>query len=195
MSMRFGAALLAAGAAMGVCGDANAGLIDEVKVGVLAHNIQVTDGKNANKEDGPNVELQLNFKSPKFLDVIWSPRPYAAVTVNTAGETSFASLGLEWRWRFAEGWSFDPGVGYSVHDSRPNNPYPDGTPQSTLYSQDHVELGSKDLFRTSFGLTKEFGDAWSGTLHYSHYSHGQMLGNGRNQGMDMLGLRVNYKLK
>jgi lipid A 3-O-deacylase len=194
--MRLGAALLAAGAAVGVCGDASATVCEDLEVGfaVLAHNIKVTDGKNANKEDGPNVELQVDCKSPSFLKVIWSPRPFAAVTYNTAGETSFASVGLDWKFNLGGGWSFDPAFGYAVHDGRPNNPYPDGSPQSTVYSRDHVELGSKDLFRTSFAVTKQVTETWGATLLFSHYSHGQVLGNGRNQGMDMLGLRVNYKL-
>jgi lipid A 3-O-deacylase len=30
-------------------------------------------------------------------------------------------------------------------------------------------------------------------LIYEHLSHGQILGNGRNQGLDTLGLRVAYR--
>src|SRR5690554_4850618 len=104
----FGAALMAAPAA-------NAG-VDEVHFGVMAHNICVINCDNADKEDGPNVELQVSFDSPSFLSWAFSPQPYLMASINTAGDTSFAGAGLEWRWDFAEGWALEPGFGLVVHD-------------------------------------------------------------------------------
>lgn len=170
-------------------GAAQAG-VSELHVGVMAHNIQVTDGKNANREDGPSVELQLNFDSPGFLHWAGSPRPYVVASGNTQGDTSFGGFGLEWNWRFAEGWSLQPGVGYVVHDGELNNPYANGSPEAAAFSQQHVLLGSRDLFRTSLGLTRDISEHWGVQLFFSHLSHGQILGEGRNQGLDQLGLRL-----
>lgn len=181
----FGAALAAAPAA-------HAG-VDEVHVGVLAHNICVTDCKNANKEDGPNIELQVSFESPSFLAWAGSPQPYLVASINAAGETSFGGAGFEWRWNFADGWALEPGFGYVVHDGETNNPYPNGSPEAAAFAEEHVLLGSEDLFRSSIGLTRDFEGPWEAQLFFVHLSHGQILGEGRNQGLDQIGVRLGYQ--
>ena len=64
---------------------AQADVIDSARLGVMAHNIKVTDGKNANKEDGVNINGELRFHSPDFLKIIWSPHPYVMASVNSSG--------------------------------------------------------------------------------------------------------------
>jgi lipid A 3-O-deacylase len=177
------------GALAAQSGEAAAG-IDRVYLGVLAHNIQVMDEKNAGKEDGPTVELQANFSSPGFLRWAGSPEPYVVGSLNVAGETSFAGVGLEWNWEFAEGWALSPGLGYVVHDGELDNPYANGTPEAAAFFEENLLLGSRDLFRTTIGLSREFGEGWSAQAFYSHLSHGQILGEGRNQGLDQAGLRI-----
>ncbi len=191
--MRGNAAGLAAfGAALVLAPTAEAG-VDEVHVGIMAHNICVTDCKNAGKEEGPNVEFQVSFDSPGFLNWAGAPQPYVVASVNVAGDTSFGGAGLEWRWEFAEGWALEPGVGYIVHDGELTNPFANGTPEAAAFAAEHVQLGSRDLFRTSLGLTRDFEGPWEAELFFSHLSHGQILGEGRNQGMDQLGVRFGYQ--
>ena len=177
--------------ALVMAGAAHAG-VKEVHVGVLAHNIQIIDGKNANKEDGPVVEAQLNFDSPHFLHWAGKPQPYVVASVNVAGDTSFGGAGLEWQVLLAQKWRLNAGIGYVIHDGELRDPYPSGSAQSAQFAEDHVLLGSRDLFRLSLGLSREFSEHWSGQLFYSHLSHGQILGHGRNQGMDQAGVRVGY---
>ncbi|MBL8558031.1 MAG: acyloxyacyl hydrolase [Hyphomonadaceae bacterium] len=187
-------ALLAlAAVGMGAAAPAHAGGVEEVKVGALAHNICITNCKNADKEDGPVVDIQVNFKSPGFLGWAFSPQPYVAIAPNVSGDTSFAAVGLEWTFEFADGWAFVPGFGYAVHDGEVKNKFPNGTPQALQFSQDNVLYGSRDLFRTTFALQREFGDRWTGEVVYAHYSHGQILGSGRNQGTDQAGVRIGYR--
>jgi lipid A 3-O-deacylase len=164
--------------------------VDSVRVGVMAHNICVADCKNANKESPVNIEGEVRFASPDFLKVIWSPHPYVMASVNTGGDTSFIAAGLEYDWQFAKGWHFEPGFGYSIHDGALNNKYANGTPQAAAYFNDHVLLGSRDLFRTNLSLTWDISDTWSMQGVYEHLSHGQILGHGRNQGLDEAGLRL-----
>lgn len=184
--------LAAFGAAMMLAPAAQAG-VDEVHVGVMAHNICVADCKNANKEGSPNVELQVSFDSPGFLNWAGSPQPYVMASVNTAGDTSFGGFGLEWRWDFADGWALEPGVGYIVHNGETENPFPNGTPESSEFASHHLLLGSEDLFRTSLGVTREFSGPWEAELFFEHLSHGQIIGSGHNQGVDQLGLRLGYR--
>lgn len=186
------AGLAAFGAAMALAPAAHAG-VSGVHVGVMQHNICVINCKNADKEDGPNVEFQVNFDSPDFLNWAASPEPYVMASVNTAGETSFGGFGLEWRWQFAEHWALQPGLGYVVHDGELENPYPDGSPAAAQFAAEHVQFGSRDLFRTSLGLTYDFEGPWETQVLYEHLSHGQILGSGRNQGIDNIGIRVGYQ--
>jgi lipid A 3-O-deacylase len=176
----------------GGAGEADAG-VDEIHVGVMAHNICVTDCKNANKEDGVNVEFQVSFDAPGWLDWAGSPQPYAIASLNTAGDTSYAGVGLEWRWDFADGWALEPGFGYIVHNGELDNPFPNGSPESAAFAEEHVLLGSEDLFRTSLALTRDLPGPWEVQVLFEHMSHGQILGEGRNQGLDEIGVRLGYR--
>jgi lipid A 3-O-deacylase len=100
---------------------------------------------------------------------------------------------LSWRWEFAEGWAIEPGVGYVVHDGDLNNPYANGTPEAATYFDEHLLLGSRDLFQSTLGLTRELAGPWEAQVYFSHLSHGQILGEGRNQGLDQLGIRIGYR--
>jgi len=171
---------------------AAADVVDSLRLGVMDHNIKVTDGKNADKESGVNISGEVRFASPRFLGVIGSPHPYVMASVNTDGATSYAGGGLEWDWEFLRGWHFEPGFGYVLHDGDVNNPFPSGTQAVVDYSADHVLLGSEDLFRTSLALTLDFSERWAVQAIYEHLSHGQILGSGRNQGLDELGVRLVY---
>lgn len=181
----FGAALIAAPAAQ-------AG-VTEVHFGVMAHNVCVINCDNADKEEGPNVEVQVSFDSPSFLTWAFSPQPYVMASVNTAGDTSFGGAGLEWRWDFAEGWALEPGFGMVVHDGETDNIYANGTPEAEEFNDEHVLLGNELLFRTSLGLTRDFEGPWEAQLFYEHLSHGQVLATGRNQGLDEVGIRIGYQ--
>lgn len=186
------AACVLAGPAL--TGPALAGPLEEARLGVMAHNICVTDCKNADKEDGVNVNGDLVFSSPGFLAWAFEPRPYVMASVNTAGETSYAGAGLEWRWRFAEGWELQPGVGYVIHNNDDlDNPFPPSDPRRGPYQDENLLLGSEDLFRTSLGVSRDFNETWALQLSFEHLSHGQILGSGRNQGLDELGVRLKYR--
>ena len=176
-----------------LAGLAHAQLIEEARIGVLQHNICVLDCDNADKEDGPNISGEIVFGSPDIFRYILSPRPYVMASYNTAGNTSFGGVGLHWNWDFADGWSFEPGLGYVFHDGASESPFPQGDPRGDAFTEEHVLFGSDDLFRTSLALNRDFGENWGGQLIYEHLSHGQILGNGRNQGLDNVGVRVYYR--
>ncbi len=172
---------------------AQAQLIEEARVGVLQNNICVIDCKNADKEDGPNVEGELVFTSPGVLDFALSPRPFVIGSVNTAGNTNYGGAGLVWQFGFAGNWHFEPALAYVIHDGAVESPFPQGDPRSDAFAEENVLFGSEDLFRTSFSLGRDFGENWGGQLTYEHLSHGQILGTGRNQGIDNIGVRLFWR--
>jgi lipid A 3-O-deacylase len=184
--------VLAACAALALPG-ANAQSVESVRLGVMNHNIRVTDGKNADKESGVNVDGELRFSSPALLKAIGSPRPFVMASLNSDGNTSYAAAGLQWDIPLSSRWRVESGFGYAIHDGAVNNPYPSGTQAAVDFSRDHVLLGSRDLFRSSLALTLDLGGPWAVQGLYEHLSHGQILGSGRNQGLDEIGVRAIYR--
>jgi lipid A 3-O-deacylase len=167
--------------------------LEEVRLGVTLHNIQVIEAKNANKEDGVNINGELVFAQPQWLS--WTrARPYVMASVNTAGDTSFAALGLTWKWNVAPGWAIEPSFGYAVHNGELENPFPpDQSAARQAFQDSHALMGSRDLFRSSLAISRDMGENWGLQLVYEHLSHGQILGDGRNQGLDELGVRVFWR--
>ncbi len=179
-------------AAASVTQFAHADVVESYRLGVMAHNVQVVDPKNANKEDGVNINGEVRFHSPDFLRYIWSPHPYAMASVNTAGNTSFAGIGLEYDWEFLDGWHFEIGEGYVFHSGNLNIKGDTATERG-IYQDENLLLGSRDLFRTNIALTRDFTDTLSGQIIFEHLSHGQILGDGRNQGLDEVGIRLVWR--
>lgn len=168
--------------------------IDEFRLGYV-NNLQDDHGDIVDGKEGENAELEIVSSSPDFLNLIGSPRPYAVLSGNVSDDgVNFVGVGVLWRWEFADGWAFEPGFGYIVHDGEIDNPYADGTPEAAAFSDEHQLLGSRDLFRTTLALEREFGDRFAGQIYYEHMSHGQILDSGRNQGLDYVGLRFIYRL-
>lgn len=187
----FGSTLLVAIAALVAPAYAD---IEEIRVGVVG-NIRSNQGEIVEgKHEGANVEIDLVSSSPDFLNLIGSPRPYAMVSVATEADgVNFGGVGVLWRWEFADGWAFEPGFGYIIHDGEIDNPFPDNSPEANAFEQDNQLLGSRDLFRTTFALERELGERAAMQIYWQHMSHGQILDSGRNQGLDYVGVRFAYR--
>lgn len=168
--------------------------VEEMRIGAVG-NIRLDQGElTEGKHEGANVELELVSSSPDFLNLIGSPRPYMLASINTDEDgVAFGGLGLIWRWEFADGWAFEPGFGYVVHDGELDNPFAPLSPESVAFEEDNQLLGSRDLFRTTFALEREFGPHNALQLYWQHMSHGQILDTGRNQGLDYVGVRYLYR--
>jgi lipid A 3-O-deacylase len=187
----FGSTLLVAVAALSAPAHAD---VEEVRVGVVG-NIRSDHGDIVEgKHEGANVEIDLVSSSPDFLNLIGSPRPYLMASIATEDDgVNFGGVGLIWRWEFADGWAFEPGFGYIVHDGEIDNPFPPGSADGIAFEEDNQLLGSRDLFRTTFALEREFGERFAAQLYWQHMSHGQILDSGRNQGLDYVGMRFSYR--
>jgi lipid A 3-O-deacylase len=193
--IRTAASALTAAAVLASASSAE-GVLEEARFGLMAHNtcIQITTCDNSGKEAPVNISGQLVFASPDFLRWAFAPRPYLTASVNTGGDTSYAGGGFEWAWRFADGWALEPGVGYVLHSgAHLDNPYPPSDPRRGPFQESELLLGSRDLFLLSTSLTRDITPTWGVQLRYEHISHGQIIGEGRNQGADELGVRLNYR--
>jgi lipid A 3-O-deacylase len=187
----FGSTLIFALAAFATPAQAE---IEELRVGAVG-NVRSDHGDIVEgKHEGANIELEVVSSSPDLLNIIGSPRPYLVGSFATNEDgVSFGGVGLIWRWEFADGWAFEPGFGYIVHDGEIDNPFPSGSPDAIAFEEDNQLLGSRDLFRSSLALEREFGNRAAMQLYWQHMSHGQVLDSGRNQGLDYVGLRFLYR--
>src|SRR5256885_8860768 len=64
-------------------------IVDEVKAGILAHDVGFL---GHHLEKGPDVNLEMLFTPPDLLAVIGSPRPPIRARINTPRKTSHGSF-------------------------------------------------------------------------------------------------------
>src|SRR5512145_1929069 len=126
--------VLICAAALSLAAPASARIVDEVRVGVAAHNVRLggdSDDENdsgQSDEGGPNLELEI-VSSQLHLGWLGAPRPYALLSANLNGDTSYPAVGLAWRWRVAQHWTLEPSLCLAVHDGATHNPYSPGDPR------------------------------------------------------------------
>jgi lipid A 3-O-deacylase len=152
------------------------GIIDETRVGLLAHDIPLGD---PHREPGADLNGELLFVSPDFLNIIWAPRPHLGVNINTAGKNSTAYFGLTWEANFARMFFADLGLGGAVHDG------PDASTTS-----DHKGLGTRLLFHESLSVGWRATQAINLSIYVDHVSNAN-IGN-HNPGVTDAGLRVGF---
>lgn len=189
----FGSVLLC-GAVFGVAPAWAAPDIEEVRVGVMAHNTSMIQIKNAYKEASPNLTGELLFARPAMLDWMRGARPFVSVSLNTGGDTSFLGAGLEWRRPIGAKWRFEYGVGVAVHNGKLDNPFRKPTPQWIAYGNEHVLYGTRGLLRLNGVLSRDIGRNLSLGLMVEHYSNAFVQSDGVNQATDDVGLRLAYRL-
>jgi lipid A 3-O-deacylase len=184
MRIAFAAAALAALAAAPV----QAQLVEEVRVAVVAHD--VVD----HAEDGPQIGLEALFRSPDFLAPIGAPRPYVYASLSTQGYTNLAAAGLNWTGRPTERWSIEGAFGISYNDGVDDIvDLPPDDPFRIETANTRALLGSEWLFHSRLGTDYALTDNWAVGVYYEHFSHGQILAEGRNQALDEIGVRLGYR--
>ncbi|MEQ8403628.1 MAG: acyloxyacyl hydrolase [Oceanicaulis sp.] len=181
--------VLAAGALLALAAaPVHAQLVEEVRVAVVAHD--VVD----HAEDGPQIGLEALFKSPGFLSAIGSPRPYAYASISTQGYTNLVAGGLNWTLRPTARWSLEGAFGLSYNDGVDDIvDLPPGDPDRIRIAETRALLGSDWLFHSRLGTDYALNDRWAVGVYYEHFSHGQILAEGRNQALDEVGVRLGYR--
>lgn len=168
--------------------------ISEVRFGVFDHNVNI-HAKNGGKEKGPDIQAQMVFESPSWLEWAYGPHPLIVGSLNTHGETSFLGAGMEWSVPLGEQFELQPFIGVVYHNGDfLDNPYePADGSMHTWFNDEKLALGSRDLFWIGFNLERKLSDEWAIVFHFEHLSHGQILGSGKNQGLDNFGLMIARK--
>lgn len=158
----------------------------EVRVAIMQHDIRHLEA--GDRESGANLELALLSRPIAALDAVGQPRAYISGSLNSDGDTNFASIGLSWRPSLSRRFSGELQIGYAVHDGVLDTVDP-------LEARNRILLGSRDLFRTAVGLDWAASQDVRIGLQWVHLSHGQILGSGRNQGIDTAGIVITYRFR
>jgi len=159
-------------------------IVDEVKAGVLAHDVGFL---GHHLEKGPDVNLEMLFTPPDVLAIIGSPRPHIGADINTASKTSDGYFGLTWGimliqnlFGAGDGIFANGSLGGAVHDGYIDS----GPPNRKL-------LGSRVLFRESAELGYQFATGINISAMLDHISNAN-LGH-HNMGITSAGARLGFK--
>jgi hypothetical protein len=110
-------------------------------------------------------------------------QPYVFGALNTAGETSYAAIGLSAR--FGGRIYVRPGLGIAIHNgSAKRFEDPDNG---------KIDFGSRLLFEPELGLGFRINDRASIEASWVHMSHAQLISH-QNPGIDNFGVRLNLAL-
>jgi lipid A 3-O-deacylase len=159
-------------------------LLDEVKIGALAHDVGFL---GTHVESGADINIEMLFTPPDILRYIGSPRPHVGADVNTNGNTSYGYFGLTWGimliqdlFRAGDGVYANGSLGGAVHDGH-----------LTVAPPDRKRLGSRILFRESVELGYQMTPTISVSAILDHISNANLAP--RNAGITSAGARLGVK--
>lgn len=175
-------AVFCAASVTGAAAEPPGGVVSEVKLGLLEHDIGFL---GHNKEPGKDINAELLFVSPDFLSPILAPRPHLGISANTAGGTSMLYGGLTWTFYPFEGGAishlwFSPFVGGTVHNGK-------------LHSNDpeRKSNGSRALFHLGGEIGIDVTDHMNVSVYYEHASNAGLAD--ENEGINNAGVRVGWR--
>ena len=148
----------------------------EIFGGVYVHDVKLPTDKSG-IEDGADVQLGYRGGSIGHTPL----QPYLFGALNTAGETSYAAVGLSAK--FGGSIYVRPGIGIAIHNGSADK----------FFRTDKIAFGSRVLFEPELGVGTRINDRFSVEASWVHMSHAQLFGR-ENPGIDNLGVRLNLKL-
>lgn len=154
------------------------GLVSEVRGGLLAHDLRLIAADPVEK--GVDVNAEILFVSPGFLEPVFSPRPHLGVQVNTRGDTSQIYAGVTWTLDLTDQLWLGLSGGGTLHNG-----------ETLDINGDRKALGSRALFRLAAELGVNVTEQLSLSLYFDHESNAFLAP--RNPGIDNVGLRAGWK--
>jgi len=165
--------LVVAPATVGLCSPALAG---ELFGGVYVHDVKLPTDKSG-IENG--ADLQLGYR---FGKIGATPlQPYIFGALNTAGQTSYAAVGVSAK--FGSSIYVRPGLGLAIHNGS----------TADFFRPDKIAFGSRVLFEPELAIGTRINNRLSIEASWVHMSHAQLFSQ-ENPGIDNLGIRLNLAL-
>jgi lipid A 3-O-deacylase len=144
--------------------------------GLYVHDVKLPLDKSG-IESG--VDVQVGYRGGSIMGT--PLQPYVFGAVNSAGNTSYAAVGLSAK--FGHRIFIRPGLGLAVHTGS----------SGRYYRTDKIAFGSRVLFEPELGVGAELNDRVSVEASWVHMSHAQLFSR-ENPGIDNLGVRLSLKL-
>jgi lipid A 3-O-deacylase len=146
--------------------------------GVYVHDVDTPLTKSG-IEGG--ADIQLGFRGGRIGHT--PLQPYIFGALNTAGNTSYAAIGLSAK--FGDQIYVRPGLGIAIHNGSAKK-FQDLT-------NDKIDFGSRILFEPELGIGVRVTSRASIEASWVHMSHAQLFGH-QNPGIDNFGVRLNLAL-
>jgi lipid A 3-O-deacylase len=144
--------------------------------GLYLHDVKTPLDKSG-IESG--VDVQLGYRGGRIART--PLQPYIFGAVNSAGQTSYAAIGLSAK--FGGRIFIRPGLGLAIHNGSADR----------FFRPDRIAFGSRILFEPELGIGTRVNDRFSVEASWVHMSHAQLFGR-ENPGIDNIGVRVNLSL-
>lgn len=148
----------------------------EVFGGVYVHDVKLPTDKSG-IEGG--ADLQIGYRGGPIGHT--PLQPYIFGALNTAGQTSYAAVGLSAK--FGHSIYIRPGLGIAIHNGSADK----------FFRTDKIAFGSRVLFEPEIGIGTRINSRLSVEASWVHMSHAQLFG-GENPGIDNLGVRLSLAL-
>jgi lipid A 3-O-deacylase len=154
--------------------------VDEVRLGVLAANLDVGESENADMLINGEI-LFSRFSGPHgypLHDFFLSPRPHIGFSVTPDDGTNQVYAGLTWEFRLSNLLFVETSFGGTLHDGPSSASDPDS-------------YGCSLLFRESASIGYEFTERLRLLLTVDHMSNAGLCD--QNQGLTNAGVRLGYR--
>jgi hypothetical protein len=146
--------------------------------GIYAHDVKLPTDKSG-IENG--MDFMVGYRGG---GIAHTPlQPYIFGAVNSAGETSYAAVGLSAK--FGRGIYVRPGLGLAIHTGSAEK-FQDPT-------NNKIDFGSRVLFEPELAVGTQINGRISIEASWVHMSHAQLFSR-QNPGIDNLGVRLNLAL-
>ena len=148
----------------------------EVFGGLYVHDVKLPTDKSGIEQ---GVDVQLGWRGGNIGRTPLQPFVFGAL--NTAGDTSYAAVGLSAK--FGRRFFVRPGLGVAIHNGSADD----------FFRTDKIAFGSRVLFEPELGIGARLSDRASIEASWVHMSHAQLFGH-ENPGIDNLGFRLSLAL-
>ena len=146
--------------------------------GVFVHDVKLPTDKSG-IEDG--MDFQVGYRGGGIG--LTPLQPYVFGALNTAGQTSYAAVGLSAK--FGKSIYIRPGLGLAIHTG--------SAEKFQDLANNKIDFGSRILFEPELGVGTQINGRLSIEASWVHMSHAQLFGR-QNPGIDNLGVRLNLAL-
>jgi len=167
--------LYVAFAALIVPSTAHAG---ELFGGLYKHGVDTPLTLGGSPEGGG--DLQLGYRTGPIIPGT-GLAPYAFGAVNSKGDTSYAAVGLAWK--FGDRFFVRPGLGVAIHNGSTDD----------FNRTDRIAFGSRVLFEPELGIGARINRRLTLEASWVHMSHATLFGQ-QNPGIDNIGARLSLEL-